>query len=176
VTENLALAPMHEVRLDRIAVVVADEMQRAVGGEEIELERQGHTQATRLPRRRVGAEDQLADERPGAGRLERKGQHVGPPADAAMDGVELADLGVAHDGRLDEAARPADRRQRPVDGAAQPRGRDRHAALALLDDSRHQADPARAPSSRSAPRASWAPYARMIAETSWWRTTSPSSK
>ncbi len=148
---------MHQVGFDRIAVVIAGQMQGAVGGEQVELERQRHAEAPRLPHRRVGADDELSDEWTSIRHLERERQHVGTPGDSAVEAVQATDLGVIDHGHLDQPRRTAERGQRPIDGAPQTRAGNRDPPLPLVDDDGHQLDAARAPSSRSAPRASWAP-------------------
>jgi|RhiMetdeSRZDD1v2_1073273.scaffolds.fasta_scaffold71242_3 hypothetical protein len=154
--EKLALAAVHQVGLDRIAVVVAGQMEGAMGHEQVELQRQRYAQAPRLPHGRVGADDELSDERT-VRYLEREREHVRTPGDSSVEAVQATDLGVIDHRHLDDPRRTAERGQRAVDGAHETRARNRDPPLPLVDDHGHQLDAARAPSSRSAPRASWAP-------------------
>jgi hypothetical protein len=93
---------MHQIRLHRIAVVPTHEMQRTVGGEQIEFERKRDAEPTRLASRGVGRDHDLPDKRTWRpGRLERKREHVRAPANAAPLGVEAAYLTVVHHAHLD---------------------------------------------------------------------------
>ena len=169
---------MHEVGLHGIAVVPAHEVQRTVRREQLELEGERHAKPARLSRGGLGGDHELPDEPARlAGGLERQREHVGAPADAAPVRVQRAHLRVVHHRHLHHPGRPPHRRQGAVHGAGETQARHGNAALALLDRRGHQDGSERAPSSRFVDaRVSWTPYARMIADTSRWRTTSPSSK
>jgi hypothetical protein len=151
VTQDLALATVHQVGLHGITVVPPDEVQRRVRGEQIELQRHRHADAPSLSERGVGGDDDLAHERARRSHvLERKREHIRSPPNAAPPRVELAHLAILDDRDVDEAGRAADRSERPIDGAAQTRDRDGNAALALLDGRGHQERSGRTPSSRAA--------------------------
>src|SRR5687768_6280305 len=124
---------------------------------QIELERERHPKPARLSRRRLGGDDDLTHERAGVRRLEGEREDIGAPPDATVRRVEVSDLRVVDDGDLDHTGRSPDGRQCAIDGASEARARNRNPPLALVHDRRHQEEPARAPSSRSFPRASWAP-------------------
>jgi hypothetical protein len=119
VVENLAFAAMHQVGFHRIAVVVADQMEGAVRGEEVELECERYAEPARLSGRRLGGDDELADERSRVRRFKREREHIGAPPDATVGRVEPTDLRIIHHGDLDDASRSPDGRQRAIDGAGQ---------------------------------------------------------
>src|SRR5947207_1590629 len=158
-----------------VPVVVADEVEHAVGDEQVELERQRHAEPARLAAGGVRRDHDLAHEgtRP-VGDFQRKRQDVGAPPNATPGRVQPAYRIIAENEDLDVAARPSHRRQGRARGPHQTRRPDGDAPLAIRDRPRPQAPSAAFPLSRA--RASWASYARTIAETSRWRTTSPSSK
>lgn len=132
--------------------------------EQVELEGDGYAGAPGLATGRIGGDHDLSHERQGGvRRLEGEGQHIGAAPHGAKPRVETTDLLVADDGDLDQAGGTPDSGQRPVGDAGQARGGDRHAPLTILDRRRHQDRAEEAPSSG---RASCAPYARMIADTS----------
>ena len=146
--------------LDRVAVVPADQVEHAVGHEQLELGDERHAEAPRLAPGGLGRDHDLADQRARqAGRLEREGQHVGAPAHAPVHAIQAPDRVVVHDEHLDVAGRPANGRERPPGGPRQPRGGHRHAALTVHDRRGHQAPSATTPSAGappSRPRASQA--------------------
>src|SRR2546427_443609 len=173
--EDLPLPRVHEPGLAGVPVVVTDEVEHAVRDEQVELERERHAEPARLAPSSVRGDYDLAHERARRiGDAEREGEHIGAPPHAAPGGVQPADLVIADDENPDVAPRAAHRRERRARGSRQTRRRDRDTPLTIRDRDRHQAPSAAFPLSRA--RAPWASYARTIAETSRWRTTSPSSK
>src|SRR5438093_1150263 len=89
-------------------------------------------------------------------------------------GVRPADLVIANDEDLDGAPGPPHRREGRARRPRQTRRPDGDTPLTIRDRHRHQVPSAAFPLSRV--RVSWTSYARTIADTSRWRTTSPSSK
>jgi hypothetical protein len=138
--EDLALAAVHEGGLDRIAVVVADQVEHAVGDEQVQLGRQRNVEAAGLARGRLGRDHDLPHERErGIRRLERERQHIGPPGDASVASVETPDLRVVDDEHVHVTRRATDRREGAARRPREPRRRDRHRALAIRDRDGHHA-------------------------------------
>src|SRR2546426_6734084 len=172
--EDLPLAPVHELRLDGVPVVIPREVEHAVRDEQVELERKRHAEPARLaPGRARGCHD-LAHERTRPGDFQREREDVGAPPNATPGGVQPADLVIADDEDLDGAPGPPHRREGRARRPRQTRRPDGDTPLTIRDRHRHQGPSAAFPLSRV--RASWTSYARTIADTSRWRTTSPSSK
>src|SRR5712691_11445345 len=170
--EDLPLAPVHELRLDGVPVVITNEVEHAVRDEQVELERKRHAEPARLAPGRVRGDHDLAHERTRpAGDFQREREDVGALPNATPGGVQPADLVIADDEDLDGAPGPSHRRE---GRARQTRRPDGDTPLTIRDRHRHQVPSAAFPVSRV--RASWTSYARTIADTSRWRTTSPSSK
>jgi hypothetical protein len=136
--EDLALALVHQARLDRIAVVVADQMEHAVSDEQVELGREGHVDLARLTPGRLGRDHDLPDEWARPGCLEWEGQDIRAPVDAAVQPVETLDRRIVHDEHVDVSRRAAHGGQSATGGPGEPRRRHRHAVLAIGDCCWHQ--------------------------------------
>ena len=93
-------------RLDRIAIVVADQVQHAMSHQQIELGRQRQCEPARLTPRGLGGDHDLADEPTRSRRLERKRQNVGSTVDATVHAVEMLDRRIIHDEDVDVRAAP----------------------------------------------------------------------
>ena len=161
--EDAALALVHQGGLDRVAVVVADQVEHTVGDEQIQLGRERNLEAARLARGRLRRDHDLPDEWD-ARRLERERQHIGPPGDAPVPRVETPNFGVVDDEHVHVARRATGGREGAARRPHEPRRRDRHCALAIRDRDGHHAGVGGDP--RSPLRASCASYARTIADTS----------
>jgi hypothetical protein len=126
---------MHEVGFDGIAVVIAHEVEDAVGDEELQFPGEGDTEAARLTVGGVGRDHDLPHQPARRfGNFEREGQNVGPPADAAEGTIETTDLSVVNDGDLDAAPLTAHCAQRALGGMDQRPDGDGDAALAIFED------------------------------------------
>jgi hypothetical protein len=109
---------MHQLRLYRVAVIVAGEMHDSMGRQELELQREGYTHTPRLSGGGVDGDHHLPEQaarRPW--QLEGKGEDVGPTPDPAVGGIEGPNLGIIHDRDVDLARRAAERVERPLAGA-----------------------------------------------------------
>ena len=146
---------MHETRLDRIAIIVADQMQHTVRDEQVELDRERYLESVRLTPRGLPRDDDLADE--GTRQVRRREwerQDVRAPADTAVSVVEPSDRRIVDDDHVDVACRAAKRGEGPLGGPREPRRRHGDPTLAIHDCCSHQ-DGAGV-DSRSPLRASWA--------------------
>jgi hypothetical protein len=151
IRQDVALAAVHQVGLDGVAVVIAHEVKGTVSDQQVELQRQRHPEAARLTAGGLGGDDDLAHQLAGRiGGFQREGQHVGAPADSPVPRVQSPDLGVVHDGDLDLTIRTTDRGQGAGDGPGQTGNRDRDSMLAVVDGRRHQRAPAVASSESAA--------------------------
>jgi hypothetical protein len=139
--QQVVLAAVHEVGLDGIAVVVADQVKDAVRDEELELEGERDPETARLALRSVRRNHDLTDESAGRlGDFQRKGQDVRPPRDAAESAVEATDLHVGDERDLDAATFTAEPSERSLGSPGQRPKRDENPALVVLDggaDERH---------------------------------------
>jgi len=132
--ENGAFSAMHEVGFDGISVVIAHEVENAVRDEELELQREGDAETTRLAVGGVGRDHDLSHQSARrCGDFEREGQDVCPAPDASEGAVETADLRVVHDGDVDAAPLTAHRAERALGGTDQRPGRDGDTALAIFE-------------------------------------------
>ena len=108
--EDLSLAAVHQAGFDGITVVVADEVEGAVGHEKLKLEIEGDAEPARLAPGGVHGDHDLAHEASvRLGDLQWKGQDIGPPAYAAECPIEPPDLRVVHERDLDDASLAARR-------------------------------------------------------------------
>ena len=137
--DESALAAVHQVCFHRVAVVVAGQVKHAMRRQKLELQRERDVDTPRLPNRRVRRDHDLAQQPAGRpGQLEGKRQNVGPAPDAAMGGVEHANLTIIHDRHVDLGRGTAERLQRVLTGAPKPCHGNRHAILPVGDPDRHQ--------------------------------------
>lgn len=129
---------MHEVGFDGITIIVADEMQDAVSDEKLELEGEWYAEPARLSLGSIDRNHDLSDEPTGRfGDLQRKGQDVRPPPDAAERAVEPSDLRVRNQGDVDVAPLAARSPQRPFGGPAERTERNGNTVLMVRDRQTH---------------------------------------
>lgn len=161
---------MHQIRLDRVAVIVAHQMEHAVRDEQSELESERDADPAGLPACGVDRDHDLAYQPPGGvGDLQGKRQHIRSAADAAEGAVEAPDLLVVHEGDVSTASASTDRPQREPGGDIHAPATDGSAPSPIGASRPHygrSAGASGADGSVPPVRAPWASYARTIAETS----------
>jgi len=90
------LARVHESSLPDVAVVVADQVEARVAGQEIELLGEGMPQRAGLAVGALHGQDRLAEH--GGGAVEGKGQDVGALPDSPIPRIEPADRAIIDQG------------------------------------------------------------------------------
>jgi hypothetical protein len=136
--QDLTLTPVHQLRLDVIAVIVAHEMEDTVRDEEIHLDGDRHAEALGVAPRRLGRHHDLPEKlAPRLLDLEGKGQNVGTPMHAEVLPVQPGDLGVVHEEDLDLARWPSHRVERRLGGTGESGTGNRDTALSIDHDSAH---------------------------------------
>jgi hypothetical protein len=136
--EDVALAAVHEVRFGGITVVVAHEVEDAVGDQELELQIQRDAQSACLAPGRFDRDHDLADEPPwGFRNFQGEGQDVRPPPDPPEGPIEAPDLHVVDERDIDAVSLTPNGAERALGGADQSPEADGNAVLAILDDWAH---------------------------------------
>lgn len=136
--EEATFAAVHEVGFDGITVIVADEMEEAVSDEKLELEAERYAETAGLSLGGIDRNHDLADETSSRfGNLQREGQDIRPPPDAAESPIEPSDLRVVDDRDLDVASLATGTSERPPGGTAERINGDGNAALTVVDDRAH---------------------------------------
>ncbi len=118
---------MHESGLERLPIIIPDQVEHPVGHEQVQLERDRYPQARRLAPGGLGGDDDFAED----GRVERERQDIRPAAYPAEAGVQPPDLGVVDEGEVALLPETADGRQCPARGEADTVRRDPDEALAI---------------------------------------------
>ena len=123
--QDLAFAFVHEAGLERLSIIVPDQMEHAMGDEQVQLERDRDAQARCLAPGGLGGDDHLAQQR----RIERECEHVGSSVHAAKLRVEPPDLRVVDEREMQLLAGASERRERPRRRAPETTLREPDAAL-----------------------------------------------